>query len=221
MDRQTQPESVSAAQPDLAASTVQSSLEAQEDNIIPSTDANHQMPFPGITCYVCNLPGTTDRLTTCMSAPVYQHLTAHSNQQNLDTALLTSDPLLRFLLQPGKAGTLARQSEGAKHCQMHFHQSCLGRRKEAVFDNRVTAVRNPNSDSAETRVKDLRHRLCGDCLQSVHGNLETLYTGLLNGELSWSDHAGFCYSELPLCTQASCCALLPVTSFPSIDLVAV
>lgn len=160
-------QSAAVTQPNSSRPTLTTTLEAEEELSIPSTDANDQLPLPAFTCYVCNLPGSTDRLTTCMSAPVYQRLTAHSNQQLLDPATMASDTMLQHLLQPGRAGTLARQTEGAKHCRRHFHQSCLGRRKEAVFDNRVTIVRNPNSDSPETRVKDLRHRLCGECLQKV------------------------------------------------------
>ena len=172
-----------ATQADLPAGTLTATLEAAEDLNLPFTDANDQLVLPAFTCYVCNLPGSTDRLITCMSAPVYQRLTAHSNQQLLDPATVASDAMLQHLLQPGRAGTLARQTEGARHCKRHFHQSCLGRRKEAVFDNRVTIVRNPNSDTPETRVKDLRHRLCGECLQTVQGSLDTMYSGLLDGML--------------------------------------
>ncbi|KAL3131799.1 hypothetical protein ABBQ38_007515 [Trebouxia sp. C0009 RCD-2024] len=169
-------------QPDLPRPTLTAALEAADDLSILSTDANDQLLLPAFTCYVCNLPGSTNRLTTCMSAPVYQSLTAHSNQQLLDPATVASDTMLQHLLQPGRAGTLARQTEGARHCKRHFHQPCLGRRKEAVFDNRVTAVRNPGSDSPETRVKDLRHRLCGECLQAVQGSTDNMYSGLLDDE---------------------------------------
>lgn len=211
-------------QPDLPRPTLTAALEAADDLSILSTDANDQLLLPAFTCYVCNLPGSTNRLTTCMSAPVYQSLTAHSNQQLLDPATVASDTMLQHLLQPGRAGTLARQTEGARHCKRHFHQPCLGRRKEAVFDNRVTAVRNPGSDSPETRVKDLRHRLCGECLQAVQGSTDNMYSGLLDGmpPLDLNDVCKpMVYLHLRQCMSASLTAvassrlLLPLLPPPS------
>ena len=181
------------AQEELAGpnSTVQSALlasilqAAQEQPCVSSTDGQDAFCLPGFTCYVCNQPGNAERLTTCMSAPVYRRLTAGDNQQLIDSAIASSDPLLQQMLQSGKAGTIARQIEGAKHCQRHFHQTCLDRRKEAVFDNRVTIAKKLKDDTQEVRVKDLRHRLCAECLQLEHGSLETHYTGVLDGKQQW------------------------------------
>lgn len=178
------------AQEELADpnSTVQSALlasilqAAQEQPCVSSTDGQDALCLPGFTCYVCNQPGNAERLVTCMSAPVYRRLTAGDNQQLISPAIASSDPLLQQLLQSGKAGTVARQIEGAKHCQRHFHQTCLDRRKEAVFDNRVTIAKKLKDDTQEVRVKDLRHRLCAECLQLEHGSLETQYTGVLDEE---------------------------------------
>ncbi len=156
-------------------------MAATEDIDPLNTESQELLVQPAVTCYVCNQPGSTDRLITCMSGPVYRRLTAGSNLQAVDPAFVASDSLLQQLLQPGKPGTVARQIEGAKHCQRHFHQSCLGRRKEAVFDNRMTIVKQLKDGSQETRVKDLRHRLCGECLQLEQGSQETQYTGALDG----------------------------------------
>ena len=177
----------------LAASSSQAqpalllpSIEVEEDADMPATEAQDMLCFPAATCYVCNQPGNTDRLMTCLSAPVYRRLTAGCNQESIHLAAAASDSLLSQFLQPGKPGTVARQIEGAKHCQKHFHQTCLGRRKEAVFDNRVTVVKKLKDDAQETRVKDLRHRLCGECLQLEQGSQETKYTGSLDGVSCWS-----------------------------------
>ena len=158
-----------------------SAVEAAEDMSMAGTTSQGLLTHLLVTCYVCNQPGTAERLTTCMGAPVYRRLTAGGNQQSIDPAATASDPLLHQFLQSGKAGTLARQIEGAKHCHRHFHQACLGRRKEAVCDNRVTIVKQLKDGTQETRVKDLRHRLCGECLQLEQGCQETQYTGLLDG----------------------------------------
>jgi hypothetical protein len=157
------------------------SMQAADDADMAGTGAYEACFPPSVTCYVCSQPGSTDRLTCCMSDFVYERLTAGSNQQAVDAAATASDPLLHQFLQSGKAGTVARQAEGAKHCQRHFHQACLGRRKEAVFDNRVTIVKQLKDGTQETRVKDLRHRLCEACLLSVTGSQVTQYTGVLNG----------------------------------------
>ena len=101
--------------------TLEATPEATHNLSISSTDAHDQLPQPGVNCYVY--------ITTCLSAPVYQHLTADCNQQPLNAAMLASDKLLQHLVPPGKSGMLARQTEGAKHCQRHFHQCCLGRQK--------------------------------------------------------------------------------------------
>ena len=178
--RQNLAASSSQAQPALLLPSI------EEDADMPATEAQDMLCFPAATCYVCNQPGNTDRLMTCLSAPVYRRLTAGCNQQSIHLAAAASDSLLSQFLQPGKPGTVARQIEGAKHCQKHFHQTCLGRRKEAVFDNRVTVVKKLKDDAQETRVKDLRHRLCGECLQLEQGSQETKYTGSLDGVSCWS-----------------------------------
>ncbi|DBA98362.1 TPA: hypothetical protein ACH3X3_012378 [Trebouxia sp. C0006] len=158
------------------------SMQAAVDAEMTGTGAYEACLPPSVTCYVCSQPGSTDRLTCCMSDFVYERLTAGSNQQAVDAAATASDPLLHQFLQSGKVGTVARQAEGAKHCQRHFHQACLGRRKEAVFDNRVTIIKQLKDGTQETRVKDLRHRLCEACLLSVTGSQETQYTGVLDEE---------------------------------------
>lgn len=157
------------------------SMQAADDAEMTGTGAYEACFPPSVTCYVCSQPGSTDRLTCCMSDFVYERLTAGSNQQAVDAAATASNPLLHQFVQSGKAGIVARQAEGAKHCQRHFHQACLGRRKEAVFDNRVTIIKQLKDGTQETRVKDLRHRLCGICLLSVTGSQETQYTGVLDG----------------------------------------
>ena len=158
-----------------------SAVEAAGDVSMAGTTSQDLLSHLLVKCYVCSQPGTAERLTSCMAAPVYRRLTAGHNQQSIDAATTASDPLLCQFLQIGKAGTVARQVEGAKHCQRHFHQACLGRRKEAVFDNRVTIVKQLKDGTQETRVKDIRHRLCGECLQLEQGSQETQYTGLLDG----------------------------------------
>ena len=87
-------------------------------------------------------------------------LTAYFDRQLFDPATLASDKLLQHLLQPGKAGTLACQTERPKHCQRHFHQLCLCRRKEAVFSNRIIIV-----NALTAVVLRLRWRICvTDCV---------------------------------------------------------
>ena len=101
-----------ARQPDFPGLRCIATLEATHNLSIPATDANDQLAQPGFTCYVCNISGSADRLTTCLSASVHQYLTAYFNQQLLDPATLASDKLLQHLLRPGRAGTLARRTEG-------------------------------------------------------------------------------------------------------------
>ena len=95
---------------------------------------------------------------------------------------VTNQPVLKNLLQTDSAGS--RKQLSLAHCGRVFHQAYEGRQREASGDRKFyDGSRQPNGDTGYV-LRDLRHRLCGHCLEIVQpGDLSTKYTGEVNGIL--------------------------------------
>ena len=110
--------------------------------------------------YVCKLD-SKERLTKCtravvypVSEGVYKEVTNEYGQQ------VTTSELHKWFQ---KGGNELRIAEGNRHCQNHFHQTCLDRRPEDSNHLHITVSRTvfgvaPGSPQQELYVKDIRHR---------------------------------------------------------------
>ena len=161
-------------------------------------------------CCVCSKPGgQSQRLTSCISAPLHQELTTDIFRRELDefgTLVPTNE--LHECVRRGRQGAAARKVFSSNHCSNRFHQTCLGRRSEASYDcnllaSRTTVDMETRAKVEELYLKDIRHLLCDSCLQVVQGNVETHYSGELDGE--------FC------CLQDSMCTLISISTYLSIS----
>ncbi len=131
------------------------------------------MPLPIVRCpcYICGsaekvfIPGTAqgERLTRCIGSDFVLKFYEEgiSVVDGHDTlADWVKDPVLREPLFHCNASASGKR---------YFHQSCLGREQAGAlsYDNKYFHVRGATADKQHEELRNISHKLCGDCLSSA------------------------------------------------------
>ena len=122
------------------------------------------------TGYVCGALKAGENLTRCISAPVYQEMSASTPCVTVTDPYNPAEVQVKIndLFKGGLVGMQARKRKAAGSCDRVFHHSCLGRRPEAAQDNKwMTKQRGWDSDDSTLVAKDIRHHCCL-CMKCGH-----------------------------------------------------